>query len=241
MSSKSVRQRPTPTPTKQASTSDTLSDTLGNVEEDNTTPRGTSPQQQQQPPKSKSKSKPKTRRALSQTLSCTANLANLLPTGTLLAFQMLTPVFTNNGFCDSVTRPLTMGLLLLLGLSCFVACFTDTVKTSDGQVYHGFATFNGLWLFDYPDPDPSTSGLPDLRKYKVRFIDFVHALLSVLVFCAVALKDKNLLSCFYPKPEHETQEVLDIVPVGIGLISALLFVVFPTTRHGIGFPVTSGK
>ncbi|GFY89306.1 transmembrane protein, putative [Actinidia rufa] len=30
-------------------------------------------------------------RALSQTLTSTANLANLLPTGTLLAFQLLTP------------------------------------------------------------------------------------------------------------------------------------------------------
>ncbi|XP_061371896.1 protein DMP3-like [Gastrolobium bilobum] len=220
MSSKSVRQRPTPT--KQASASDTST--------------GTSQQQPQ-----RQQPKPRPRRALSQTLSGAANLANLLPTGTLLAFQILTPVFTNNGICDSVTRPLTIGLLLLLGLSCFLACFTDTVKTSDGQVYHGLATLNGLWLFDYPDPDPSTSGLPDLRKYKVRFIDFVHALLSVLVFCAVALRDKNLLRCFYPKPEHQTLELLDILPVGIGFICGLLFVVFPTTRHGIGYPVTSAK
>ncbi|KAJ1420002.1 Protein DMP [Sesbania bispinosa] len=34
------------------------------------------------------------RSALSQALTSTANLANLLPTGTLLAFQILTPVFT---------------------------------------------------------------------------------------------------------------------------------------------------
>ncbi|MED6158384.1 Protein dmp3 [Stylosanthes scabra] len=181
-----------------------------------------------------------TRRALSQTLTSTANLANLLPTGTLLAFQLLTPVFTNNGVCDSVTRVLTLLLLMVLGLSCFLACFTDSVKASDGKVYHGLATPKGLWVFDYPDA--SGTGLPkDLSSYKIRPIDWVHAVLSVLVFSAVALRDKNVVSCFYPSPQHETQEVLDIVPVGVGIICSLLFVVFPTTRHGIGYPITSSS
>ncbi|KAK7302367.1 hypothetical protein RJT34_13255 [Clitoria ternatea] len=171
-------------------------------------------------------------------LASTANLANLLPTGTLLAFQILTPVFSNNGSCDSVTRCLTLGLLILLSFSCFLASFTDSVKASDGQVYHGVATVKGLWLFEEP---PTSSVLPDLRKYRMRVMDWVHALLSVLVFYAVALRDNNVLNCFYPKPEHETKEVLDILPLGIGLICSLLFLVFPTTRHGIGFPVTPGK
>ncbi|KAK7246909.1 hypothetical protein RIF29_41780 [Crotalaria pallida] len=193
----------------------------------------------QPPPSSPSPSL--SRRALSQTLTSTANLANLLPTGTLLAFQLLTPVFTNNGACDSVTRPLTTILILLLAFSCFLACFTDTVKGSDGKVYSGLATFNGIWLWDYYYPDATLSSeLPDLRKYKVRFIDWVHGVLSVMVFGAVAMKDKNLVRCYYPSAEHETQEVLDIVPVGIGLICSLLFVVFPTTRHGIGYPLTPG-
>ncbi|XVF46003.1 hypothetical protein PTKIN_Ptkin02bG0253200 [Pterospermum kingtungense] len=90
-----------------------------------------------------------------------------------------------------------------------------------------------MFLFDYADP--TGSGLPDLSKYIIRFIDGVHAVLSVFVFRAVALRDKNVLNCFYPTPEHETQEVLNIAPVGIGLICSLLFVVFPTRRHGIGY------
>ncbi|GMY05080.1 protein DMP3 [Fagus crenata] len=177
-------------------------------------------------------------RAISQTLTTTANLANLLPTGTLMAFQLLIPVFTQNGMCDSATRPMTLTLLLLLSLSCFLACFTDTIKTQDGQVYHGLATFNGLWLFDCPDKD---QGLPDLSKYKIRLIDVIHAVLTVLVFGAVALRDKNVVGCFYPSPGQEAKEVLDIVPVGVGIICSLLFVVFPTRRHGIGYPVTPGK
>lgn len=195
------------------------------------------------PPPSPSSSAPSTlrQRALSQTLASTANLANLLPTGTLLAFQLLTPVFTNNGACDAVTRSLTLILLLLLAFSCFLSSFTDSFKTPDGRVFYGIATFKGLWLFDYVDESGSAASLPDLSKYKFRFIDGVHAVLSVLVFVAVAMRDKNVVSCFYPQPAREVQEVLDIVPVGIGLICSLLFVVFPTTRHGIGYPVTHAK
>ncbi|XP_058087721.1 protein DMP3-like [Magnolia sinica] len=177
-------------------------------------------------------------RAVTQTLASTAHLANLLPTGTLLAFQLLTPIFSNNGACDSVTRFMTQLLLLLLAASCFLASFTDSFRSSDGQLYYGFATPGGMWLFDYPITD---SSFPDLSKYKLRFIDCVHGGLSVLVFIAIALRDKNVLNCLYPQPEKETQEVLDIVPIGIGLICSLMFVVFPTRRHGIGYPVTLGK
>ncbi|KAL0335270.1 UNVERIFIED_CONTAM: protein DMP3 [Sesamum calycinum] len=174
---------------------------------------------------------------LSQALESSAHLANLLPTGTLLAFQLLTPVFTNNGSCDMVTRNMTLVLLFILAFSCFLASFTDSIKASDGQVYYGFTTSSGMWLFDYP-----TSALPtELSKYRLRLVDFVHAVLSVLVFVAVALRDKNVVSCLYPSPGHEVQEVLDIVPMGIGLISSLLFVIFPTKRHGIGYPITRDR
>ncbi|KAL5567351.1 hypothetical protein UlMin_030515 [Ulmus minor] len=202
------------------------------------TATATAPPENAKPPPQRQSSL--SQRAISQTLTTTANLANLLPTGTLLAFQLLTPIFTSNGSgCDAATRPLTAILLGLLALSCFLASFTDSVKATDGQVYYGLATHKGLFIFDYPDP--SGSGLPDLGKFRIRFVDWVHAVLSVFVFGAVALRDKNVLTCFYPKPRHETQEVLDIVPVGIGLICGLLFVVFPTRRHGIGYPLTPGK
>lgn len=120
------------------------------------------------------------------------------------------------------------------------------MNASDGRIYHGIATFKGLWLFDYSPVNvnvmdsSSTIILPaELSKYKIRPIDFVHAFLSVFVFFAVALRDNNVLTCYYPQPRRETtKEVLDIVPLGIGFLCTLLFVVFPTTRHGIGYPVT---
>ncbi|KAJ0244618.1 Protein DMP5 [Hirschfeldia incana] len=175
-------------------------------------------------------------RAMSNTLTSAANLSNLLPTGTLLAFQLLTPVFTSNGVCDHATRLLTAVLLFLLAASCFISSFTDSVKADDGTVYYGFVTFNGMWVVDYPDP--AGLGLPDLSKYRMRVVDWIHATLSVLVFGAVALRDKYVTDCFYPSPEEETKHVLDIVPVGIGVICSLLFTVFPTRRHGIGYLVT---
>ncbi|KAK9704970.1 hypothetical protein RND81_07G024000 [Saponaria officinalis] len=181
-------------------------------------------------------------RVVSQTLASTAYLANLLPTGTLLAFQVLTPVFTHNGQCDTVTRSMTAILLLTLAVSCFLASFTDSLQGPDGQVYYGFATLNGMWLFDYPvtsNPDHEHHQQElDLSKYRLRLIDWVHAILSILVFGVLGLRDKNVVNCFSPTPSHEIQEVLDIVPIGVGFICSLLFVVFPTRRHGIGYPIT---
>lgn len=175
---------------------------------------------------------------LSQALESSAHLANLLPTGTLLAFQLLTPIFTKNGSCDSATRPMTLILLILLALSCFLASFTDSVRSSDGQVRYGFVTLKGLWLFDGDSAGGGLTAALDLRKYKLTFVDVAHGLLSVLVFGSVALRDKNVVSCLYPEPGLEGEEVLDIVPIGIGVICSLLFVAFPTKRHGIGYPVT---
>ena len=106
-------------------------------------------------------------------------------------------------------------------------------------MFYGFATFKGMWLFDYRTA--VASGIPDLSKYKLGFIDWIHAVLSAFVLVALALRDNNVVSCFYPKPTQGAQRVLDIVPIGIGLICSFLFVIFPTRRHGIGYPVTPGN
>ncbi|OAY26244.1 protein DMP4 [Manihot esculenta] len=173
-------------------------------------------------------------KAITQTFKSTAHLANLLPTGTVLAFQLLSPIFSNQGNCDSVSRFMTAGLVSLCGLSCFLSSFTDSFRDKNGNVCYGLATFRGLWIID-----GSETISPELAaKYRIQFIDFVHALMSILVFSAIALFDQNVVNCFYPTPSAETQEVLTALPVGIGVICSMLFVVFPTQRHGIGFPLT---
>lgn len=173
-------------------------------------------------------------RVVNQTFASTAHLANLLPTGTVLAFQVLSPLFSNNGNCDTASRLMTQILVFLCGISCFLVSFTDSFRAQDGNIYYGIATPGGLWTFDYV----GSGGVPDKGKYRLRFVDFAHALMSVMVFSAIALSDQNVVNCFYPAAQGETKEMLDVLPVGIGAITSMLFIAFPTTRHGIGFPVT---
>ncbi|XP_057416797.1 protein DMP6-like [Lotus japonicus] len=174
-------------------------------------------------------------KAISQTFQSTAQLANLLPTGTVLAFQLLSPIFSNAGNCDSVSRLMTASLVAICGAACFLVCFTDSFRDSKGNICHGFATFRGLWVID-----GSNTLSPQLAaNYRLRFIDFLHAVMSVLVFAAIALFDQNVVNCFFTEPSKETQEILTALPVGIGVLCSMLFVAFPTQRHGIGFSLST--
>jgi hypothetical protein len=78
----------------------------------------------------------------------------------------------------------------------------------------------------------------EAAKYRLRLVDFFHAFMSVLVFAVVALFDQNVVKCFYPTPSSEAKDLLMALPIGIGVASSLLFVAFPSKRHGIGFPLS---
>jgi hypothetical protein len=174
-------------------------------------------------------------KAISSTFQSTAHLANLLPTGTVLAFQLLSPIFTNLGNCDPVSKSMTSALVTLCGASCFLLSFTDSFRDSKGNISYVLATFKGLWVID-----GSTKLPPQVAaKYRIQFIDFMHAVMSILVFAAIALFDQNVVNCFFPEPSKEIQEVLTALPVGIGVFCSMLFVAFPTERHGIGFPLST--
>ncbi|PIA31235.1 hypothetical protein AQUCO_05100032v1 [Aquilegia coerulea] len=174
-------------------------------------------------------------KAISRTFESTAHLANLLPTGTVLAFQLLSPIFSNQGQCDIVSRSMTAILVVLCGMSCFVSSFTDSFRDRNGKVCYGMATIHGLWVIDGSATIP-----PELAEgYRLKFIDFLHAFMSILVFAAIALFDENVVKCFYPTPSQESKELLTSLPVAIGVVCSMLFVLFPTKRHGIGFPLTN--
>ncbi|XP_074269898.1 protein DMP6-like [Silene latifolia] len=115
--------------------------------------------------------------AISQTFQSTAHLANLLPTGTVMAFQLLAPIITNVGQCDDAGRVMTSVLVGLCGLSSFLLSFTDSFKDKDGNLCYGFATTNGLWVIDGSAELPPSMA----AKYRLRFMDFVHAFMSVFV------------------------------------------------------------
>ncbi|QCD84411.1 hypothetical protein DEO72_LG2g4765 [Vigna unguiculata] len=173
-------------------------------------------------------------RAISQTFQSTAHLANLLPTGTVLSFQLLSPIVTNQGNCDSVCKIMTATVVALCAVSCFLQCFTDSFRDDKGNVCYGVATFKGLWVIDGSTTLPPQLG----AKFRLKFIDFMHAVMSILVFAAVALFDQNVVNCFFPSPSTQAREILTVLPVIIGIFCSMLFVAFPTQRHGIGFPLS---
>ncbi|KAI4333917.1 hypothetical protein L6164_018668 [Bauhinia variegata] len=181
--------------------------------------------------------RPKTpaQRAVRKTFKGTAHLSNLLPTGTVLAFQILSPVLTHQGQCHTTTsQAMTLALLILSSLSCFLLCFTDSFRDERGKVRYGVASPSGLWVMDGSAELPAE----EAAKYRLRLADFFHAFTSVLIFGAVALFDKNVVSCFDPKPSEEVKDLLMAVPVGMAILCSLLFVAFPSQRHGIGFPLS---
>ncbi|KAJ0971613.1 hypothetical protein J5N97_019572 [Dioscorea zingiberensis] len=161
-------------------------------------------------------------KAINQTFKSTAHLANLLPTGTVLTFQLLSPIFTNQGHCDHSNQTITTLLLSLCTLSCFLLTFTDSFRDPSGKVRYGVATFRGLWVIDAGPGLPPEMG----KSYRMKLIDWVHAFMSVLVFAAVALFDQNVVMCFFPKPSEEAQQLLLCLPVGIGVVCSLFFVAF---------------
>ncbi|KAF7822956.1 protein DMP7 [Senna tora] len=170
-----------------------------------------------------------------KTFKGTAHLSNLLPTGSVMAFQILSPILTRQGQCPTHTsRLMTSVLLATCSLTCFVLCFTDSFRDERGKVRYGVASANGLWVMD----GSVRLSSEEASKYKVRFMDFFHGFASILVFAAVAMLDNNVVMCFDPNPSEDDKELLMALPLGIGLLCSLLFVAFPSKRHGIGFPLS---
>lgn len=171
------------------------------------------------------------------TLASAANLANLLPTGTVLAFQALTPSFTNNGTCQVSNHYLTTTLLALCSIICFLSSFTDSF-THHGKLYYGIATMKGLYVFngfDEFDGEGNERVVKDFDKYKLRLVDFVHAFMSLIVFLVFAFSSSAVQGCFFPDGGEDLRALTTNLPLGVGVLSSFMFTIFPTTRRGIGY------
>ncbi|CAN7016498.1 unnamed protein product [Brassica oleracea var. botrytis] len=71
-------------------------------------------------------------------------------------------------------------------------------------------------------------------RYTLRVNDFVHAMMSVLVFMAIAFSDRRVTGCLFPGKEKEMDQVMESFPLMVGIVCSALFLVFPTTRYGVG-------
>lgn len=172
-----------------------------------------------------------TENAVDKTFAIAANLVKLLPTTTVLAFQILSPILTNGGHCHSFNKYLTGFLLGVSAISCFIDSFTDSYKADDGTLYYGIATRTGMWT-----TNPEINKTVDLSSYKLTFLDFVHAVLSVLVFASVALMDPNVVGCYYADAREDQKQLVISLPIAVGTFCSMVFVKFPSKRHGIGYP-----
>lgn len=169
-------------------------------------------------------------KGVQKTLSKTSLLGNFLPTGTLLTFEMVLPSIYKNGECTHVQTMMTHALLGLGALSCFFFHFTDSFRGADGNVYYGFVTPKGLSVFK---PGLAVE-VPKDEKLKVGFTDFVHAVMSVMVFVAIAFSDHRVTNCLFPGREKDMDQVRESFPLMVGIVCSSLFLVFPTSRKGIG-------
>ena len=162
------------------------------------------------------------------------NLIKLLPTGTVFFYQFLNHVVSNNGDCKTINKYLTAILVGVCGFSCLFSSFTDSYVGDDGKTHHGVVTSKGIW--------PSTNSKNvNLSSYKLRFGDFVHAFFALLVFAVLVLLDQNTVGCFHPSSEPLEKILLMVLPPVVGVVSSAVFMFFPNSRHGFGYPSTTNS
>ncbi|KAL5701576.1 hypothetical protein ACHQM5_026900 [Ranunculus cassubicifolius] len=171
-----------------------------------------------------------------KTLGAVANLAQLLPTGTLFAFEALSPSFTNRGMCHTSNKYLTVILIVFCGLSAILFTITDSLKGSgtNDKIYYGIATFRGFYVFNYDDEEER---IEETRLYVLRLRprDFILASFSCLTLLALAVGDSDVQRCFDLMRSVNGMELFRNLPLGVGIMATFVFAIFPTSRNGIGY------
>ncbi|GMJ12362.1 DUF679 domain membrane protein 3 [Hibiscus trionum] len=161
-------------------------------------------------------------------LSGTARLNVLLPTATILGFTIFAPLLSNDGRCTALDRWMLGSFLIFLAASCVFFTFTDSFRTARGRLYYGVATLSGIWTFNAGRKKPCVPS-----DYRLRWSDLFHAGLSLVAFLAFAGSHGDVVACYYP---GVPRKVTNTVPLVVGFVVSVLFVVFPSRRRGIGYP-----
>ncbi|XP_066342349.1 protein DMP3-like [Miscanthus floridulus] len=160
------------------------------------------------------------------------NLLQQLPAGAVLAFQALAATFTNQGNCYHSNMWLTVGLVTVLSATCIFSSFTDSL-VYQGKVYYGVAIHGRLNILNMPEEEEKVVSALEERRLKI--MDWVHAFFTAVVFLTIAGSDVGLQNCFFPKASDDTRQLLKNLPLGMAVMSSFVFIIFPTTRKGMGF------
>ncbi|CAL4989334.1 unnamed protein product [Urochloa decumbens] len=180
-----------------------------------------------------------------KSMGIAASLSLLLPTSATLAFETLVPSFTNGGACSDhdVNFFFTWGLVVFITVLCALLRFTDSVTDMYGNTYYVLATRNGFKLFSHEPKDLRLSEdkhenrmmWKDLkRRMKRKPRDFLHAFFSSAVFVALAFCNAQVQACLVPTETWQWKKLLTILPLAVGFLASFVFVIFPSTRKGIG-------
>ncbi|URE30951.1 hypothetical protein MUK42_16178 [Musa troglodytarum] len=114
--------------------------------------------------------------------------------------------------------------------SCVFFTFTDSFRASfsSGRLYYGVATFRGIWAFNARRKGPHNPA-----AYRLTCSDLFHASLSLLAFLAFAASHGDVMGCYGVKLPRK---VANTVPLVVGFVVSVSFVLFPSKRRGIGYP-----
>ncbi|KZV40907.1 hypothetical protein F511_05152 [Dorcoceras hygrometricum] len=167
-------------------------------------------------------------RIINTILSGSARLNVLLPTATILGFTIFAPLLTNDGKCTTLDRWLMGFLLALSASSCVFFSFTDSFRTATGRLYYGVATFRGIRTFGGEHIRPCVPS-----DFRLRWGDMFHATLASVAFLVFALFHGDVLSCYHLALPRK---FVNVVPLVVGFMVSVLFVLFPSRRRGIGYP-----
>ncbi|XP_054800167.1 protein DMP9-like [Prosopis cineraria] len=107
--------------------------------------------------------------------------------------------------CSSLSTVMMKVVLGLCTTICFFTQFHRQLPRPRRQLVYGFVLPNGLKVFK-PDPDVQ---VPKDDKYRLEFADFVHAVLSVVVFLAIAFSDQRVIDCLFPRKADDVHNVMD--------------------------------
>jgi hypothetical protein len=159
-----------------------------------------------------------------------ANLSNVLPTGTFLAFQALAPLATNNGDCGVTQKVLTGIALVVLSVVCAISCFTDSYRDPHQGLHPGFVTSTGLWNPAFRAANGNQAHYRPGRN-NIQNWDFVNAGVSVTALATLTLLTPPVTTCFYP---HIPVSVVKTVPLLVTLLVSAIYAFQSNPRHGIG-------
>ncbi|KAI4388793.1 hypothetical protein MLD38_001090 [Melastoma candidum] len=161
-------------------------------------------------------------------LSGTARLNVLLPSATVLAFTIFAPLLTDDGRCSPSNRWFTAIFMAICAASCIFIALTDSFRTASGRLYYGVATLRGIWTFNVNRRKPCVPS-----DYRLRWTDFFYSSLSLIAFLTFAALHGDVVACYYPKMP---KKFVNVLPLAVGFVVSVIFVIFPSRRRGIGYP-----